>query len=182
MADVPGLSLERIVEDYQDRVFRLACAILGDAGAAEEATQDAFVRVWKALPKFRGEAAIGTWIYAIARNVCLSRRRREALRRCFSLEEPRVRAAVESQRGGPARPEAGIDIAALIAELPRRYQCVVRLYFLEDQSYQQVAEALGLPMGTVKTYLHRARKRMAARLVRTEKDGELACPATDSRI
>ncbi len=182
MADVPGPSLERIVQDYQDRVFRLACAILGDAGSAEEATQDAFVRVWKALPKFRGEAAIGTWIYAIARNVCLSRRRREAFRRCFSLEEPRVRAAVESRHAGLCRAEPGIDVGALIAELPRKYQCVVRLYFLEDQSYQQVADALGLPMGTVKTYLHRARKRMALRLACTEKDGGLACPATNSRI
>ncbi len=182
MADVPGPSLESIVEEYQDRVFRLAYAILGDSGTAEEAAQDAFVRIWRALPQFRGDAALGTWIYAIARNVCLSRRRRDAVRRFLSLEEPRVRAAVDRGQGGAPTPECGINLGALIAELPRKYQCVVRLYFFEDQSYQQVADALGLPMGTVKTYLHRARKQMAARLSRAGRSGELECPAESSRI
>ena len=71
---------DRIVREYQDKIFRLAFSMLGDRGAAEETAQDVLVRVWKGLPGFRAESSLSTWIYAITRNACLTALRRRDLR------------------------------------------------------------------------------------------------------
>jgi RNA polymerase sigma-70 factor (ECF subfamily) len=156
---------ERVVREYQDRIFRLACSILGDRAAAEEAAQDALVRIWKGLPRFRGESSLSTWIYAITRNACLT-----ALQRAGpateSLEDPlRLRQAEqhagESWRGAPVP-----DVVALVERLPAKYRQAVTLFYMQEKSYDEVAEMLGLPVGTVKTYLFRARKNLAEELAR----------------
>ena len=66
-----ALAFDLVVPAFKDRVFRLAYSILRDRAAAEDAAQETFVRVWKALPGFDGRAALGTWIYTITRNTCL---------------------------------------------------------------------------------------------------------------
>jgi len=150
---------ERLLDEYRDRVFRLACSLLTDPAAAEDATQEIFLKIWKALPDFRGESAISTWIYAIARNTCLTRRRIAAGERTCPLEE--ANATQIAQNPAPA-PDS--DLRAAIERLPGKYRRVLVLFYLEDRSYQQVALAMGLPMGTVKTYLHRAKKELATLL------------------
>jgi RNA polymerase sigma-70 factor (ECF subfamily) len=156
---------ERVVREYQDRIFRLAWSLLRDHAAAEEAAQDALLRVWRGLPRFRGTSSLSTWIYAITRNVCLSRlaRRREPV---TSLEEPATRRAAE--RGGAATAEAvrDVDVAELLDRLPAKYREVVVLYYMQEKSYEEVAAMLGMPEGTVKTYLFRARKSMAEEVAR----------------
>jgi RNA polymerase sigma-70 factor (ECF subfamily) len=157
---------ERIVRDYQDRIFRLACAILGNPAAAEEAAQEALFRIWKGLPRFRGESSLSTWIYAITRNACLTARGR-AGPRMESLEEPAGLHEAEklSAAGWQAAPVP--DVAALLDSLPAKYREVVALFYMQEKSYDEVANMLGLPVGTVKTYLFRARKSMAGELARS---------------
>ena len=169
-------AFERLLEEYRDRVFRLACALLGDEAAAEDAAQEVFLKIWKALPAFRGESSLSTWIYAIARNTCLTRRRIAAAQRTLPLDAA-DHAAIQPH--GQAA-----DVRAAIARLPAKYARVLTLYYLEDRSYQQVALALGLPMGTVKTYLHRAKKELAALLAEpaTKKEDAIPWPAIDSKI
>jgi RNA polymerase sigma-70 factor (ECF subfamily) len=150
-------TFDGLLDQYRDKVFRLACSLLGNEASAEDATQEVFLKIWKALPGFRGQSAVSTWIYAIARNTCLTRRRMEGAHRTLSLDE--ARAAEIPARGRPAGSDA--DVRALIAALPARYRSVLVLFYIEDRSYQQVALALDLPMGTVKTYLHRAKKELA---------------------
>jgi RNA polymerase sigma-70 factor (ECF subfamily) len=150
-------TFESLLGEYRDRVFRLACSLLGNEASAEDATQEIFLKIWKALPGFRGQSAVSTWIYAIARNTCLTRRRMEGAHRTLSLDE--ARAAEIPARQSAAGSDAGVR--ALIDRLPPRYRSVLVLYYLEDRSYQQVALALDLPMGTVKTFLHRAKKDLA---------------------
>ena len=65
-------ALERMLDLYQQKVFRMALAMLRDRGRAEEVTQDVFLKVWRALPGYDGRAAVGTWLYTIARNTCLT--------------------------------------------------------------------------------------------------------------
>ena len=156
---------ERIAREYQDRIFRLACSILGDRGAAEEAAQDALVRIWKGLPRFRGESSLSTWIYAVTRNACLTARQREGPR-ADSLEEPVRRREAESRAGEPWSAAPVPDIAALVDTLPAKYRQVVTLFYMQEKSYDEVADMLGLPVGTVKTYLFRARRSMAEELAR----------------
>ena len=157
---------ELLLARYQRKVFRLAYSIIGEEGPAEEVAQDVFLRVWKMLPSYRGEASLSTWIYVIARNRALTYGKKLREHRMAPLDEPRVMAAVESRpTPQPARAAAG-DAEALLDQLPPPYRQALRLFYLEEKSYDQVSAMMGLPLGTVKTYLHRARKQLAASLVR----------------
>jgi RNA polymerase sigma-70 factor (ECF subfamily) len=150
-----------VVPAYKDRVFRLAYSILKDRAAAEDAAQETFVRVWKALPGFDGRAALGTWIYAITRNTCLMELRRR--RPTVSFDDPdstEAQHAAASIATGPADDPERDNLLRLVEALPRNQQEAVRLFYLEDRSYETVAEQLGMPLGTVKNLLHRARKRL----------------------
>ncbi len=154
-------AFDLLVPVYQDRVFRLSYSILRDRAAAEDAAQETFVRVWKALPGFDGRAGIGTWIYAIARNTCLMELRRRRL--TVSLDDPDSAEAQRAAAGiasGPAPDPERDNLIRLLETLPRNQQEAVRLFYLEDRSYETVAEQLGMPLGTVKNLLHRARKRL----------------------
>ncbi len=157
-------AFELLLAAYQDRVFRLSIAMLGDRARAEEVAQDVFVRIWKSLAKFRGESSLSTWIYAITRNTCLTAlSARPAASRGLSLESPGVRFAAE-RAGSSAAPDHSPDIWRHVAALPDAYRRVVLLIHLEERSYEEVACMLDLPLGTVKTHLHRARKLLAEAL------------------
>jgi RNA polymerase sigma-70 factor (ECF subfamily) len=154
-------AFDLVVPAFQDRVFRLAYSILRDRAAAEDAAQETFVRVWKALPGFDGRAALGTWIYAITRNTCLMELRRR--RPTVSFDDPdsaEASHAAASIATGPAEDPEHDNLLRLLGTLPRNQQEAVRLFYLEDRSYDAVAEQLDMPLGTVKNLLHRARKRL----------------------
>jgi len=156
---------DEIVRDYRDRIFRLAFSMMGERAAAEEAAQDALVRVWKGLPRFRGESSLSTWIYAITRNACLTARSRAGLRTA-SLEEPAARREAERLSGAGWQAAPAPDAVALLEKLPAKYREVAALFYMQEKSYDEVAHMLGLPVGTVKTYLFRARKSLAEQLAR----------------
>ena len=147
---------------YKDRVFRLAWTMLKNRAAAEDATQETFMRVWKALPGFDGRAQLGTWIYAITRNTCLMELRKR--RPTVSFDDPdshEAQAAAASIATGPASDPERDNLLRLVETLPSNQQEAVRLFYLEDRSYDAVAEVLGMPLGTVKNLLFRARKKLA---------------------
>jgi RNA polymerase sigma-70 factor (ECF subfamily) len=161
-------AFDLIVPEYKDRVFRLAWTILKDRAAAEDATQETLVRVWKALPGFDGRAQLGTWIYAITRNTCLMELRKR--RPTVSFDDPdshEAQTAAASIATGPAGDPERDNLLRLLETLPANQQEAVRLFYLEDRSYEAVAEVLGMPLGTVKNLLFRARKKLAE-LVRPE--------------
>ena len=148
---------ERIVHEYQDRIFRLALSMLGDRAAAEETAQDALVRVWKGLPKFRGKSSLSTWIYAITRNRCLTEL---TSRNASGLGSDDEAAWAEAEQLSAAVPNDASSLALLrqlIDALPHAYSSCLTLYYFEELSVTEVAAMLGLPEGTVKTHLHRAR-------------------------
>lgn len=148
-------AFDMLLGSYQDKVFRLAWSMLGNHEQAEDAAQEIFLRIWKSLSRYRGESALGTWIYSIARNACLTAIARRAARPTVPLKEaghPAATAAAEEPRA---------DVIGLVAQLPEKHRQVVMLYYMEDKSYEEVARILELPLGTVKTYLHRGRKQLA---------------------
>lgn len=159
-------AFDLLVPAYQHKVFRLAVAMLGDAALAEETAQDVFVRVWKSLRTFRGQSSPGTWIYAITRNACLSAAKANAARRALPVEDDAVRRAAEARLASEWSRRDGADVMALLAELPEKHRQALVLFYLEEKSYEEVSEMLGLPMGTVKTHLHRARKQLAGAAAR----------------
>jgi RNA polymerase sigma-70 factor (ECF subfamily) len=156
-------AFERIVREYQDKIFRLAFSLMGDRAAAEDAAQDALVRIWKGLHGFRAESSLSTWIYSITRNACLTALGRGRLRTA-SLDDAGPRREAERRATAGWFAAESPDAAALLDRLPAKYRQVVTLFYMQEKSYDEVANMLGLPVGTVKTYLFRARKSLAEEL------------------
>lgn len=147
---------------FRRKIFGLAYSFLRDRDAAEDVTQEVFIKVWRALPGFDGRAAMSTWIYTIARNTSMSALR--ARRPQSSLSDPQVMEAVESNHAVPAA-DVVADRAAilrLVDQLPVKQRQVIMLFYMQAQSYEDVATMLAMPVGTVKTLLHRARARLCA--------------------
>lgn len=147
---------------YRDKVFRLCVSMLRERAMAEDTTQDIFLRVWRALPGFAGQSALSTWIYAIAKNACLSelRKRRPTVSLDQNDDEDGYNPAVAALAAPEADDSATVSVGQLLDQLPERYRQAVVLFYMEDKSYEQTATSLGLPLGTVKALLHRARKRL----------------------
>jgi RNA polymerase sigma-70 factor (ECF subfamily) len=155
-------AFDLLLPRYTQRVSRLAFSILRDPHAAEDATQDVFVRVWRALDGYNGSASLSTWIYAITRNTCVSLLRKR--RQMVSLDTP---VFSEDDDGGGlqlAAPEyddsAVSSVTQLLGFLSQRQRQAVELFYMQDQSYEQTATRLAMPVGTVKALLHRSRKRL----------------------
>jgi RNA polymerase sigma-70 factor, ECF subfamily len=154
-------AFELALERFKDKVFRLSFAMLHNESQAEDMTQDVFMRVWKALPGYTGAASVSTWIYTITRNACLTELKRRQNRPTVSLQAPELEPVLDTIPALQSRdPEAGaeLDAQVLLARLPEKYRRVVTLFYLEQKSYEEVGAMLGLPLGTVKTFLFRARK------------------------
>lgn len=151
-----GLILPR----YRDKVYRLVFSMLRDTAQAEDTTQDIFLRVWRALPGFAGQSALSTWIYAISKNACLSELRKRRPQVSLDGDEDEYRPEIASLSTTDADDSATASVTQLLDQLPERYRQAVVLFYMEDKSYEQTAQSLGLPLGTVKALLHRARKRL----------------------
>src|SRR5215470_1404042 len=161
-------AFEPLVEKYRERVWRLAFNYLRDREEAWDVAQDAFIRAWQALPSFRGQSAFYTWLFRIVINVATDRaRQRSARGRAFGTEavpeEDWDRVLVEPG-GGPdtaaARAEQRARIRRGLDALPEHHRAIIMLSDLEGLSYREIAEVLDIPMGTVMSRLHNARKRL----------------------
>jgi RNA polymerase sigma-70 factor (ECF subfamily) len=165
---VPAFDL--IVKNFSGKVMRLAYSILGNRALAEDLTQDVFVRIWRALPAYRGQSSVSTWIYSITRNTCLTALKRARANNAISLDEPLIRAEAESE-AFLSRESSFIDLPSLLLKVPEKHRQVVMLFYMEEKSHEEVARQLDLPIGTVKTYLYRARKTLMSLLLQEKKGG-----------
>ena len=155
-------ALARLLPEYRRKVFGLAYSFVRNREAAEDVAQEVFIRVWRALPGFDGRASLSTWIYTITRNTSLSALR--GRRTQLSLSDPAA-AAEADVVDEAASAETSADHASLsrlIDGLPDKQRQVVLLFYLQEQSHEEVAAMLAMPVGTVKTLLHRARARLTA--------------------
>ncbi|NVB42227.1 sigma-70 family RNA polymerase sigma factor [Pseudenhygromyxa sp. WMMC2535] len=146
-----------LVRRHQGKVRGLLLRLTGNTTLADDLAQEVFLRAYRGMVGFEGRARFSTWLYRIAYNVFLNHRTRS--KELSALPEGfESRAAAPESELSAARCDLRRDLAAAIAELPDRYRAVVTLYYLEDVSYPEIAEVLDLPLGTVKTHLHRAKK------------------------
>jgi RNA polymerase sigma-70 factor (ECF subfamily) len=158
-------AFEQLVLRHQRYVFNLAYRVLGDYAEAEDVTQEAFLRVWRGLSGFRGQARFTTWLYRIVHNLCLNRL--PGLRRELLQIEPPEEILANPAPSPPDLFDARERLAFLHAQLdrlPEKYRLVLTLRYLQEFSYAEIAAALDVPMGTVKTHLHRARRLLRERL------------------
>jgi RNA polymerase sigma-70 factor, ECF subfamily len=167
-------AFNELVRAYERRVLTLVLRMLGNAAEAEDIAQEVFVQVFKAIGTFRGEAKLSTWIYRIAINLCKNRVKYLKVRRTSEqdeLGEVEERGALGGERranvGGMARPDEMMSgkqvehiVQTAILEIePTFRECLV-LRDVEELSYEQIEEITGLPIGTVKSRIHRARTQL----------------------
>ena len=159
-----GAAFAELVRRHEGRVRGLLMRMTGgDRTLADDLGQEVFLRAYKGLAKFEGRALFSTWLYRITYNVFLNHRNRSKQLLALPEEYERVTAAPEGEQS-PGRLDMRRDLRTAIATLPERYRAVVVLYYLEDVSYPEIAQMLEMPLGTVKTHLHRARKELRAAL------------------
>ena len=163
-------AFEPLVQKYRQRVYRLAFNVLRDAEEAWDVAQEAFIRAWEGLPSFRRQSAFYTWLFRITMNVASDRARQRAARgRAFGTErvdeEQWDRDLVdpgEAPDARAARAEERRRIERALDALPEHHRAIIMLSDLEGLSYREIAEVLRIPMGTVMSRLHHARKRLRA--------------------
>ena len=162
-------AFQELVDRYKDLVFALIARTVPDRSRAEDIAQDVFLRIHRGLPYFRGEARLSTWIYRIVANVCLQdHARAAATASAVSLDD---------ERGAPRAPsksdrqfgdfELRDQLEKAIARLPANYRLLIAAHYLKGVQYEDLAEALQLPLGTVKTQLYRAKQQLR-RLLETD--------------
>jgi RNA polymerase sigma-70 factor (ECF subfamily) len=159
-------AFRELVERYEDRIYALACSIVSNPEAAKDVAQEAFVRAYKALNSFEGNSSFYTWLYRIATNVCLNAAQKEKRRiDRVSLDELQEKPDVSSERFfGTEEPENDMEridlrqqIDKVLNHLSPDHRAVVVLKDIEDLSQEEIAETLGVSIGTVKSRLSRAR-------------------------
>lgn len=161
---------EELVRRYQRPIAAYVYRMVGDYDAALDLTQEVFIKVYGSLSRYRAEFKFSTWIYKIAHNAAIDHLRRGAAREtAITSDEDRPALAVESRRLTPEqeseRNERCSEIEVVVQMLTPAYRELIVLRHSNDLSYEEIAEVTGLPLGTVKNRLFRAREAMRDLLV-----------------
>lgn len=174
-------SFEMLVQRYHQRVYALAFRYMSNEDDAYDMSQEAFIKAYRALDKFKGNSSFGTWIYRITTNVCLDELRRRKRRISpVSIDEPLTNNAGDEIEKELIDPGAGVDILyeqqelgsqiqAYLNELKPDHRTAIVLRDIMDLSYEEIAEVLNCSIGTVKSRINRARNSLKKKL----QDGEL---------
>jgi len=171
-----NVSEREFLDKHAGLVYNLALRLVGNATDAEDLAQDALIRALKALPNFRGESSLSTWVYRITVNTWKNRVRSEKRRGLWKMvslnlfrgededEEPAFKSDDKALDAGLQTSEAGSVVQKALMELDAESRAVIVLREIQGQSYQEIAAALDLPEGTVKSRLSRAREALKERL------------------
>lgn len=181
------LSFEQVVRDHQAMVFRTLYRLTGSREHLDDLAQEVFLRLYRALPSFRGESLVSTYLYRITVNVAQNewKRRKRTDRPLVSISEES--SAWEDRLEHPARTaeeqiveqEFRSRVEEELRGLSQVERTVLVLYHQEERSYEQIAAALGMPIGTIRTHLHRGRKKLRERLQAVEAEKRrMACPTS----
>jgi RNA polymerase sigma-70 factor (ECF subfamily) len=161
-----------LVLRYQDRLYHMLVHVLGSAEDAREVAQDAFVSAFRKLHTFQGRSAFYSWLFRIAMNSAVSRQRKNS-RVPVSIEAVRNSSGLEPIDPHPeARPDFSMEaqerqaaVRTALADLPEEFRTVLILKEMDDMKYEEIAEIVGCPIGTVRSRIHRARAELKNRLV-----------------
>src|SRR3954449_7096176 len=149
------IAFSELVDRYKNLVFAIVSRMVGDRTQADDLAQEVFLKVHRGLPYFRGDARLSTWIFRIVSNVCSQER---------GQQRPDTSATDVRE---PGRHDAAFTDLELrdrldkaMAQLPEQYRLLIAAHYLEGVQYEALAEALDIPLGTVKTHLYRAKRRL----------------------
>jgi len=159
-------AFQRLVEIHGKAMYNTALFTLNDEILAQDATQDAFIRIYRSLGKFKGTAKLSTWVYRIVKNVCYDYLRKE---RPAGLDEEFDEEALADTAGADpgAAYQSGwrhTQLRRAVGQLPQKQRLAVTLHYFQELGYEEVAAVMDMPLGTVKSYLHRAKATLAKAL------------------
>ncbi|HKG78828.1 MAG TPA: sigma-70 family RNA polymerase sigma factor [Pyrinomonadaceae bacterium] len=161
-----------LVRRWERRIFALAYGMLGREEDARDATQETFLAAFRNLRGFRGEAKVSSWLHRIAVNQCISRQRRSKVRSESALEDEHENSFATPLNNSPARVAEGrqetLAVRRAINSLPIELRQVVVMKEFEELTFREIAEALDLPLSTVKSRLYTAMKQLQLRLQKFE--------------
>jgi len=161
-----------LVRRWERRIFALAYGMLGREEDARDATQETFVAAFRNLRGFRGEAKVSSWLHRIAVNQCISRQRRSKVRSESALEDEHENSFATPLNNSPARVAEGrqetLAVRRAINTLPIELRQVVVMKEFEELTFREIADALDLPLSTVKSRLYTAMKQLQLRLQKFE--------------
>ena len=160
-------AFNELIKLYESRVYNFAFRLCGRYDEANDLASETFLRLYNSLGRFRGDSSFITWLFRIATNVYLDERKRqrarpsESLEEALELQENAVTKQFEDQGPGPHQlaelQERSDLLQAAISSLPDYQRMMIVMYHTEGQSYEEIAETLDMPIGTVKSRLNRAR-------------------------
>jgi RNA polymerase sigma-70 factor (ECF subfamily) len=159
-------AFEDLVLAYQDKIYNLCRYMLGNAHDAEDAAQDAFLKAFQALPKFKPEASLYTWLYRIATNTCIDYKRKPVFESLFGASEEGERLVHDRASDAPSPEQLyeskQIDQALQegLGKLSPKLRAIIILKEIEELSYEEIADTLEISMGTVKSRIARAREEL----------------------
>lgn len=155
-------ALRFLVDKHKNLVWHMVLRMVNQQEDAEDLCQDVFLRVFREIKKFRGDSKLSTWIASIAYNVCVDYIRKKGREKVFATDDltPLMRGKIspENTAGNMSREELKKMVHHVIAGMPVQYRTVITLYHLQECSYREIEEITGMPEGTVKSYISRARE------------------------
>ena len=179
---------EPLVLEHQTKTYNLALRILGSEADAWDAAQEAFLRAYTNLSDFRGESRFSVWLYRLTNNICLDMLRKQKRRPAVSLEAMENEDGdgetlqIPDERFSPQeeleKKELRSAVSRAMAQLPEEYRQILALREVSGLSYEELAETLQLEIGTVKSRLSRARKKLCTLLLR---DGNFSMPESSNK-
>jgi RNA polymerase sigma-70 factor, ECF subfamily len=150
-----------LVDLHKNLVYGLVYRMVSDRSRVDDLAQDVFLKVHRGLPYFRGDARLSTWIFRIVQNVCAAARSRRPADVSLDAERPDGRKLDPGATDGAfADLELRDRLEKAIAQLPEPQRLLIAAHYLDGVQYESLAEAMEIPLGTVKTHLHRAKKRL----------------------
>lgn len=165
-------ALGRLVDHHHHAVYRLAAATLGNGPDAEDATQETFIRAYESLGRYDVRRAFWPWLRGIAINVCRQHLRRQARKQSRQVSL----ASVDEVPDHVGNTDAGSAVLAALWELDDNYRLPLALFYIEQASVREIAQALRLSEGAVRVRLHRGREKLLQALSDTEADPEQSRP------
>lgn len=160
-------AFEALVNQHARYVYNLALRLLHDPQEAENLSQEAFLRAWRGLSRFRVEARFTTWLYQIVTHLCYNRLPRLRVE-LATLDPDEIMIEIPDERQALEEIVLGDELRQILHnamdELPEGFRLLLTLRHLQALSYAEIAEVTGLPLGTVKTGIHRARQQLRQRL------------------
>jgi len=153
-------AFSELVRRHERKVYQLSHQFMRNPAVAEDMAQEAFLKAFRLLRGYRGDCRFSTWLYRVTCSVCLTELKRQGRRREVPLEVTYLERKQAPDHDDPEKRDLRSLVRRCVGELSERYGTIIALYYLEGASYDDIAAAMDIPMGTLKTWMHRARREL----------------------